>query len=88
MIRRVTQSSAHFEPHPFLRSGERVRVRLGPLEGIEGILVRIKNRYRVVLTVNLLQKAIVVEVDSSVVEPLKSASGSATGPLTHSRRTA
>ena len=69
-IRKITQSSAYFEPHPYLKSGDWVRVLAGALTGIEGILTRVKNRYRVVLSVELLQKAVAVEVDISAVERL------------------
>lgn len=71
-IRRVANSRAHFEPHTFLKSGDRVRVLSGPLAGIEGILQRVKNRYRIVLSVDLLQKAVGVEVDITTVERLNS----------------
>lgn len=67
-IRKITQSPARFEPHPYLKCGDRVRVRQGALAGIEGVLIRVKNRYRVVLSVDLLQKAVAVEVDISLVE--------------------
>jgi transcription antitermination factor NusG len=71
-IRKIAESSTYFEPHPYLTSGDRVRVLAGPLAGIEGILTRVKNRYRVVLSVELLQKAVAVEVDISAVERLDS----------------
>lgn len=67
---KITQSPAWIAPHPYIESGERVRVRHGCLEGIEGILTRFKNQYRVVLTVEPLRKALAVEVDLSAVEPL------------------
>lgn len=71
-IRTITQSGARVEPHPYLQNGDRVRVLAGPMTGLEGILTRIKNRYRVVLSVDLLQKAVAVEVDISSVERLGS----------------
>lgn len=74
-VRRITQSSANIQPHPYLRCGDFVRVREGALAGIEGILTRVKNRYRVVLSVDLLQKAIAVEVDLSVVERVNRSRG-------------
>lgn len=67
-IRQVLASSLKVEPHPFLKCGDRVRVRYGPLEGIEGILVRKKNLFRLVLSVELLHKSVAVEVDASTVE--------------------
>lgn len=70
VIRKITQSSVRIEPHPFLKCGDLVRVRSGPLTGVSGILTRVKNNYRVVLSVELLQQAVAVEVDLSIVEPL------------------
>jgi len=67
-VRQVIESSLRVEPYPFLRCGDRVRVKSGPLEGIEGILVRKKNSFRLVLSVELLQKSVAVEVDVSMVE--------------------
>lgn len=70
-IHRVVDRSIRIEPHPFIRCGDRVRVKAGPLEGIEGILVRKKNFSRLVLTVDLLGKSAAVEVDVSLVERIK-----------------
>ncbi len=66
-MRRV-EATGRLEPHPFLRSGDWVRVRSGALEGIEGMLSRKKNSLRLVLSVELLEKSVAVEVDSSAVE--------------------
>jgi len=67
-IRRTIDNLLHVEPHPFLRSGDWVRVKSGPLEGIEGILVRKTNQCRLVLSVEMLEKSVAVEVDPAVVE--------------------
>jgi transcription antitermination factor NusG len=67
-VKRVIESSLAVEPHPFLRGGDRVRVTNGPLEGIEGILLRKKNCFRLVLTVEMLMKSVAVEIDASMVE--------------------
>jgi transcription antitermination factor NusG len=67
-IQRAVQSGSGLEPHPFLECGEWVRVKRGPLEGIEGILVRKKSLYRLVLSVKMLGKAASVEVDAFLVE--------------------
>jgi hypothetical protein len=53
-----------------LKCGEWVRVKCGPLMGIQGILVRKKNIYRLVLSVEILGKAASVEVDAFLVERL------------------
>lgn len=68
-VRRAVEGSFRVEPHPFLKCGERVRVTRGSMEGIEGILVRKKNLYRLVLSVEMLAQSVGVEVDASDVEP-------------------
>jgi transcription antitermination factor NusG len=69
-IRRVVESGARLEPHPFLKCGDRVRIKSGPLVGIQGILVRKKNMCRLVLSVEMLGKAAAMEVDAFQVEPV------------------
>ncbi len=67
-IRRVVESPVKAEPHPFIKCGDRVRIKVGPLQGLEGVLLRQKNLWKLVLSVEILQRAVVVEVDASVVE--------------------
>jgi transcription antitermination factor NusG len=55
-------------PHPYLRAGRRVRVRSGAMEGLEGIVVRRKDRCRIVFSINLLQRSVAVEVDEADLE--------------------
>ena len=58
------------EPHPFLTVGRRVRIKVGPLAGLQGILIRKKGNFRFVLSLELIQRSIAVDVDGSDVEPL------------------
>jgi transcription antitermination factor NusG len=58
------------EPHPYLCVGRRVRVCAGPMAGLEGILVRRKDRCRIVFSLDLIMRSIAVEVDESDVEPV------------------
>jgi transcription antitermination factor NusG len=67
-VRQAVSHGLNAEPHPFLKSGDCVRVKSGPLGGLEGVLVRKKNFYRLVLSVELLAKSISVEVDVADVE--------------------
>jgi transcription antitermination factor NusG len=69
-IRRAVESGSRLEPHPLLRRGDWVRVKCGPLEGIQGILVRKKNLYRLILSVEMLGKSAAVEIDALLVERL------------------
>jgi transcription antitermination factor NusG len=59
------------QPHAFLNSGDRVRIVRGALTGIEGILVRVKNQHRVVVSIELLRKSLAVEIDLGALEPLR-----------------
>ena len=69
-IRRVVESGTRVEAHPFLKCGNRVRVKCGPLTGIEGILVRKKNISRLVLSVEILGTSASIEVSAFQVEVL------------------
>jgi transcription antitermination factor NusG len=58
------------EPHPYLTVGRRVRVRAGSVAGLEGILLRRKQKFRVVLSIQLIQRSVAIEVDEADIEPL------------------
>lgn len=58
------------EPCPYLKMGCRVRVYRGPLSGMEGFLVRRKEKCRVVLSIDLIARSVAAEVDEDDVEPL------------------
>lgn len=79
-IRRTVEGKFHVEPHQFLKCGERVRVRQGSLEGVEGLLVRKKNQFRLVLCVDMLAQCVAVEVDAADVEPVSERSASNATP--------
>jgi transcription antitermination factor NusG len=89
-IRRVVESGVRVEAHPYLKCGNRVRVKCGPLAGIEGILVRKKNISRLVLSVEILGTAAAIEVAAFQVEAVnvprirESNSGSGAGSV-HTR---
>jgi transcription antitermination factor NusG len=68
-IRRAVEGPLRVEPHPFLKCGERVRVTRGSLEGVEGILIRKKNLYRLILSVDMMAQSVAVEIDATDVEP-------------------
>jgi transcription antitermination factor NusG len=58
------------QPHPYLRQGTKVRVKHGPLVGAEGIMIRRKDRFRLVLSIDLIMRSVMFEVDEADVEPL------------------
>jgi len=61
-LRLAMMAERLLEPHSFLSVGEQVRVISGSLKGLEGILVRYRNTFRVVISVHLLSQSAAVEV--------------------------
>jgi transcription antitermination factor NusG len=68
LLRSSLTGATRFAPHPYLRTGSRVRIARGPLKGVEGILVRKKNEFRVVLSIDVIACSASVEVDSADIE--------------------
>jgi len=56
------------EPHPYLKVGRRVRVKYGPLAGVEGFLVRRKDKFRVVISIDLIMRSVAAEVQVADLE--------------------
>ena len=71
-VRSFIERGIRCDPHPYLRLGNRVRIQDGPLKGFEGILVRMKNQYRFVLSVDLIQRSVAVEIDCNMLEGAES----------------
>jgi transcription antitermination factor NusG len=67
-VRLLLTGRAPVVGHPFLREGDWVRVKHGALTGLEGILIRIKNQFRLVVSVNLLCQSVATEIDASDVQ--------------------
>lgn len=59
------------EPFRELVLGERVRIRSGPMKGVEGTLVRRKNSLRFVLSISLISQYAALEIGTEEVEPVK-----------------
>jgi transcription antitermination factor NusG len=71
-LRSGLQNNFYAEPHPYLRIGKRVRVMRGPMTGAEGILIRKKDKYRVVISIDVLMRSVAVEVDGADLEAIGS----------------
>lgn len=70
-IRSVLASGTPFVHHPFLRCGAWVRVKSGAFAGVEGILTMVRNKTRLVLSVEMLCQSIAVEIDAARVEVIR-----------------
>ena len=87
-LRRVCALGVGVQPHPFLKQGDHVHVQTGPLAGTEGIFVRTKNQYRVVISVELLRKGVSVEVAREDIERIRGPYKAHSAPLDTMKSTA
>ncbi len=69
-LQTAVRSGLVSQPWPFLQIGQKVKVEVGPLCGLEGILLDFKGQHRLVLSVTLLRRSVAVEVDSAWVIPI------------------
>jgi transcription antitermination factor NusG len=67
-VRQMVASSNPVEPYPYLECGDRVRVATGPLRGLEGILLRKKNQFRLIVSFEMLGRSAAIEIDISCLE--------------------
>jgi transcription termination/antitermination protein NusG len=74
-LRRSLASGVRAEPHPLLTVGRHVRVTNGPMAGLQGILRRRKSNARLVVSVELIKRAMAVEIDEADVEPVERSNG-------------
>ncbi len=70
-LRAGQASGVRAEPHPFLNVGRRVRIKDGPLAGMQGVLVQRKGKCRVVISIELIQRSVAVDADSADVEAVR-----------------
>lgn len=70
-IRSMVNSGFLVTPWPFIQVGQQVLIESGPLAGLEGILQQVKGKFRLVVSVCLLQRSVSTEVDRSWVRPIQ-----------------
>ena len=63
----LVESGSECRPHAFFQAGEEVDVVSGPLTGIRGVVVSNGRKTRIVISVQLIQGSVVVEVDEDCV---------------------
>jgi len=69
-LQSIVVSKLQAEPRSYLNIGTLVRIEIGPLAGVEGILTGKKGNRKLVVSVNLLQRSVAVEIDESWVVPV------------------
>jgi transcriptional antiterminator NusG len=73
-IQLVTKAGVKVEPCPYAKIGDHVRITNGPLSGVQGIVTGYKNKQRLVLSVDLIQSSISIEVDGYDLAPISKSS--------------
>jgi transcription antitermination factor NusG len=71
-------SGVRAQPYPFVTVGRHVKIKSGPFEGRQGILLRRKGNLRVVISIELIMRSMVLDIEASEVEPV-AASGTSSG---------
>jgi len=73
IMRDALRKGVEAEPHPYLKVGAKVRIRSGPLAGLQGILLRRKGKPRVVVSVDLIMRSIAIDIEATEIEPVREA---------------
>jgi transcriptional antiterminator RfaH len=69
-IYRVVASNQPVDLYPGLRRGRRCRVKCGPFRGVEGVVLRRRNAWRMYVAVAVLGQSAMIEIDAAVLEPI------------------
>lgn len=72
-IRAIQDSGLPSQPWPYMQVGQRARIERGSLAGLEGVLIREKDAFRVVVSVELLRRAVAVEIDRDMIRAVDGA---------------
>jgi transcription antitermination factor NusG len=67
-LKRLVENKENLDPYPYLKEGQRVRIKKGPLKGVEGILVERPGQHLLVLSVDILRQGVSIKIDASDVE--------------------
>jgi transcription antitermination factor NusG len=69
-VRRIAEERLAWQAHPFLKIGQRVRIRSGALDGIEGVLVARSGESTLIVSIDAIQRSLAVRIDGYSVEPI------------------
>lgn len=68
-LQAISRAGVGAKPWPFVHVGQRVRVVAGPLRGTGGLILQLKDEWRLVISVNLLQRSVAAEIERNCVVP-------------------
>lgn len=69
-LQAIASSGHAAAPWPYLETGQRMRIERGVLKDLEGFVVEVKNHWRVIVSVTMLQRSVAVEVDRDSICPI------------------
>lgn len=69
-LKRLVENKEIIDPYPYLKEGQKVRIKKGPLAGVEGVLTERHGRHFLVVAVDIIQQGVSVKVCASDVEPI------------------
>jgi len=69
-VRTVLAQTAPWRSHPFLKVGQRVRVRGGAMDGVEGVFVSENGDHSLIISVDVIQRSLAVRIDGYDVVPV------------------
>ncbi len=69
-LKTVLENSTDVDPYPYLKEGNKVRIKKGSMKGVEGILLQRRGHHILVLSVDVLQQGASLKIDACDVEPL------------------
>jgi transcription antitermination factor NusG len=69
-VRRISESRVSMQPWPWTKRGQRVRIKSGLWQGIEGVVERVKGQSRLICSVDAIQRSIIVDLDAADVQLL------------------
>jgi transcription antitermination factor NusG len=68
-VRKLVQGNLSWGAYPFLKLGQRVRIRSGALDGIEGILVSRNGKSTLVVSIDTIERSLAIHIEGYDVEP-------------------
>jgi transcription antitermination factor NusG len=66
-LKKAINANVHIEPYPYIEAGEKVYINNGPLVGLSGIVVNVRNARRLVLSLTLLHRSVLVELSPASI---------------------
>ena len=69
-VQKIVDSGIAATPWPYCSVGQRVVIEAGPLAGVEGRVLDVRNSYRIVVSVSLLQRSLSAEIDRAWIRPI------------------